>query len=98
MRQVAYILAASHSGSTLLSLLLGSHPQVATIGEIRLSPGPMGDLARYRCSCGALIQECGFWRQVREGMLRRGFAFDVGHAGTDYQEPDSRYARWMLGP
>ena len=98
MTQVAYIMAASHSGSTLLSMLLGSHPQVATIGEIRLSPRSMGDLARYRCSCGELIQECGFWRKVKEAMIRRGFAFDVAHAGTDYQEADSRYARRLLGP
>jgi hypothetical protein len=39
MRRLAYILAASHSGSTLLSMLLGSHPQIATVGEMKPAPG-----------------------------------------------------------
>lgn len=96
MTKLAYILAASHSGSTLLSMLLGAHPQIATIGEMKLSAKAMGDLDRYRCSCGSLIQECAFWRQVREGMADRGFAFDLACAGTDYREIDSRYARRLL--
>jgi len=96
--QLTYILAASHSGSTLLSILLGSHPQIATIGEMNLSPKAMGDLDRYRCSCGALIRQCGFWREVREAMQRRGVPFDLACAGTDYREVESRYTQRLLKP
>ena len=32
---VAYLLAASHSGSTLLAMLLASHPDVCTTGELK---------------------------------------------------------------
>ena len=98
MTQLAYILAASHSGSTLLSMLLGSHPQIATIGEINLSPKAMGDLDRYRCSCGEFIRECQFWHKVKEGMAARGYAFDIADVGTDYRAVDSRYAQRLLGP
>lgn len=98
MTQLAYILAASHSGSTLLSMLLGSHPQVATIGEINLSSKTMGDLEYYCCSCGNLILECAFWQKVKEGMATRGYAFDIDDAGTDFRAVKSRYARWVLRP
>lgn len=94
--RLAYILAASHSGSTLLSMLLGSHPQIATIGEMKLSAGAMGDLDRYRCSCGEFIQKCGFWRRVKEGMAARGCEFDLAQAGTDYRAIESRYACRLL--
>jgi hypothetical protein len=96
--RLAYILAASHSGSTLLSMLLGSHPQIATIGEMNLSPKAMGDLDHYRCSCGDLIRRCRFWEQVREGMVSRGFAFDLANVGTDYRSVKSCYAQHLLAP
>ena len=98
MTQLAYILAASYSGSTLLSMLLGSHRQIATVGEIKLSPNAMGEISRYRCSCGQFIRRCVFWNKVKEGMARRGYDFDIADAGTDYQTVDSRYARRLLGP
>lgn len=98
MIDIVYILAASHSGSTLLSLLLGSHPHVSTVGELKLSSRAIGDLACYRCSCGEFILQCSFWRKVREGMAKRGYKFDMADAGTDYHTVDSRYARRLLEP
>jgi hypothetical protein len=98
MRRMAYILAASHSGSTLLGMLLGSHPQIATMGEMKLSTQAIGDLAHYRCSCGNLIQACAFWQRVKADMAAQGFDFDLACAGTDYRIRDSRYVRRLLGP
>ncbi len=98
MIRLAYILAASHSGSTLLSMLLGSHPEVATVGEMKLSPKAIGDVARYRCSCGEPIRTCSFWQKVEKGMSAQGFAFDLAHAGTDYRISGSSYTRRLLSP
>jgi len=98
MITIAYILAASHSGSTLLSMVLGSHPQIATIGEMKLSSKAMGDLDHYRCSCGEVIHRCRFWEQVRDGMMRRGFTFDLADAMTDYRSATSCCARRLLAP
>jgi hypothetical protein len=77
-------------------MLLGAHPQIATIGEMKLSASAMGDLDRYRCSCGSLIQECGFWQKIKQGMEGRGFSFDLACAGTDYRAIGSHYARRIL--
>jgi hypothetical protein len=96
MTPVVYILAASHSGSTLLSLLLAAHPEVCTAGELKASD--LGDPQRYLCSCGEPIRRCGFWQQVAEAMRRRGMAFDLAEAGTTFGANGSRYAGRLLRP
>ncbi len=59
--RLIYILAASHSGSTLLSLLLGSHPEITTIGELKATS--LGDPDQYRCShCLLLVLATVAWR------------------------------------
>jgi hypothetical protein len=69
-----YILATTYSGSTLLSLLLDSHPRVVSIGEldntIHKYPG-------YKCSCGRAIVDCGFWKGIRELCTREGVELDL---------------------
>lgn len=95
-RRVAYILAPSHSGSTLLAMLLGSHPEVCTTGELSL--GAIDDPATYRCSCGALLKSCPFWRAITDRLAARGVRFDVCAAGTDFRGVPSRYVRWLLRP
>ena len=96
MAKLAYILAASHSGSTLLSMLLGAHPDVCTVGELKATT--LGNVERYRCSCGLLIRECGFWRRVAGEMASRGHLFDVTRAGTNMLDLESRYAVRLLRP
>jgi len=93
--RLVYILAASHSGSTLLTMLLNAHPDVATVGE--LAPGGMGDPDTYRCSCGSLIRSCPFWRWLREQAGRRGVPLDLSDLGTAFRIPGSRGDRRLLG-
>jgi hypothetical protein len=83
-----YVMAASHSGSTLLTLLIASHPDAGTIGET----SGLGLIRRiniddYRCSCGVHIRECEFWRRVSQEMHSRGFTFDVADFGTNFRMP-----------
>jgi hypothetical protein len=94
--RLAYILAASHSGSTLLAMLLGSHPEVCTVGELKVTS--LGDPSTYRCSCGELIRDCRFWTSVSRRMAERGFAFDVTDARTNIDAGADRYVRRLLAP
>ncbi|NQU75668.1 MAG: sulfotransferase [Planctomycetes bacterium] len=98
MAQLGYILAASHSGSTLLAMLLGSHPRACTVGELKLVPAAMGDVDRYRCSCGSLIRACSFWSELTNRMARRGLPFDIADARTDYQGVHTWYLKRLLSP
>lgn len=96
-QRLAYILSASHSGSTLLAMLLGSHREACTAGELKFSPSAMGEVNSYRCSCHAPIGECEYWRAVQAGMARRGLLFQLGRAGTDYRQAPTRLTRRLAG-
>lgn len=97
MPKLAYLLAASHSGSTLLTMLLGAQPGACTVGELKATH--MGDANSYRCSCKERIRDCGFWQQISESMRNRGYSdFDITSAGTSIFEIESPYARRLLAP
>ena len=93
-----YVLAASHSGSTLLSMLLGAHPEICTVGELKLPTAAMGDLREYLCSCGRLVLECPFWRRTRETLHRRGVPFDFEDPQMDFRQGGGRYADRLSRP
>lgn len=94
--RLAYILAASHSGSTLLAMLLGSHPEICTVGELKLTD--LGAVDTYRCSCRKPIRSCPFWTGIAQDMARRGVPFEIGDGGTDLGSGVSRYVTWLLRP
>ncbi len=82
MIKLAYIAAPSYSGSTLLTFLLNAHPRIATVGELKW--GSI-DLTTYRCSCGALLTACDFWRQLRERVEAEGLTFDLQRPPTEFR-------------
>ena len=97
MARLAYIAASSHSGSTLLAMLLGAHPQACTAGELRLTN--VGDAEQYLCSCGEKISRCSFWQSVTSGMKARGVAaFSPVQGGTGILDVPSAYAARFLAP
>lgn len=94
--RLVYILAASHSGSTLLAMLLNSHRDVCTVGELKATS--LGDPERYRCSCRALIRQCAFWNGISEDLDRQGYRFEVTDAVTDVRSIGSVWVRRVLRP
>jgi len=68
---IIYITAKGHSGSTLLDLLISSHSQVTSLGEIKvLSAGRKKSrqtMLEHRCTCGAnSIIDYLFWQDVEQ--------------------------------
>lgn len=96
MTRLVYLLAASHSGSTLTAMLLGAHPDVCSVGELKWTS--MGDIDGYRCSCGALIKQCAFWGDIKRDMNGRGFEFEIGRTGTDLRAHATDLQRKLLRP
>lgn len=95
--QLLYILSASHSGSTLLAMLLGAQEKVCTVGELR-APA-MGVVEEYQCSCGRKILQCSFWQEVSKRMADRGVLdFRITEAGTSIFEVPELYAQRLLYP
>jgi Sulfotransferase family len=74
--KVIFIAGTSHSGSTLLDLMLNAHPDIVSVGEVEnLHQQVAFKRARQktfrRCSCGApSLWECEFWSRVNEETLR----------------------------
>ena len=59
--RLIYITGNGHSGSTLLDMLIGSHSECITLGEIH----QLTLKAKGVCACGAAnYKECEFWRDV----------------------------------
>jgi hypothetical protein len=76
----AYLVSTSYSGTTLLSLLLDSHPAIVSVGELDNTIGDAikaGRYAEYPCSCGAPIRACSFFRSVEQHCARQGVELDV---------------------
>lgn len=78
-----------YSGATLLAILAGVHPRLATVGEMS-GLIPSEDPSIYLCSCGQRIQECAFWHSVGDAMRERGHSFDVAHFDTKFALDGSR--------
>ncbi len=95
MTTCVYIASPSYSGSTLLAMLLGGHPQVATVGEMK---GGQEDLATYTCSCGARFVKCPFWTEFIGSLKERGYTYDLSDRSTMpvFQMPDSPLASKVL--
>src|SRR3954452_21715799 len=99
MTRVVYIMGHGYSGSTLLTFLLGTHPQIATIGELGIAPQAKEEFGRpeeYLCSCRAPVRQCGFWQRVSDEMSARGHHFDVWDADLDFRVPDGGLADVLL--
>lgn len=76
-----YIAGRGHSGSTLLTLLLARHPEIAAVGELaNLSLQCYRDEERTkwvgRCGCGKRPFNCEVWREIL-GRIREVFGVDM---------------------
>lgn len=74
--KLLYLVSAPYSGSTLVSLLLGSHPDIATVGELS-GPDPRIPSQEYPCSCGVTLVNCPFWREITDRMAQKGITYSI---------------------
>ena len=88
-----YVFLASnaYSGSTLLSFLLGAHPQIGTVSDVS---GQRRErmMSTFACSCGRPMTDCPFWRDVAAEVGQSGMEFSLAnfHLGFDDRSP-----RWL---
>jgi hypothetical protein len=70
-RKLIYIVGSSHSGSTVLDMLLTTGGKAVGLGQVWtvLREDPARTKARV-CSCGAPAPECAIWGPVMERLLR----------------------------
>jgi hypothetical protein len=62
-----YICSAARSGSTLTDMILGGHPNAASLGELNFI-GKAIEL-RELCSCGSTVRDCSEWKKIFIAIL-----------------------------
>ena len=83
MNKIIYIAGSQHSGTTLLSIILGGHSRLVSLGEVlqlleRKGEGfLLSNKLEDDCSCGARVKDCAFWGKVST-RLHAGPAGDLG--------------------
>lgn len=75
-KRLVFITSLERSGSTLLDITLGKHPQLISFGEVArvLLPhgsGGMESVVDRPCSCGVSVRDCPFWGPVTEHIQQR---------------------------
>lgn len=70
-------MGSGRSGSTILDILLGNHPEIESVGElINVSHSGWVDSEATRspyCSCGELMSKCPFWSSVKHEWRKRTY-------------------------
>ncbi|MFN3405707.1 MAG: sulfotransferase [Cytophagaceae bacterium] len=59
---ILYILSNGRSGSTILDVMIGSHPEIWTVGELQNLPKDYK--ANKICGCGNHLIKCEFWAPI----------------------------------
>lgn len=67
--QVLVLTGYQRSGSTILDVLLGQHPEVFGAGELG-GIWTLGWTDPWPCACGEPVARCPFWREVRRTVER----------------------------
>ena len=91
-----YILSQRYSGSTLLSFLLGTHPQIATIGERRkffVHSMEKSTGKALNCSCGKPFPECEHWNTIKGQLQSRFGDVKKGTNPTEFKFSHNKYVQ-----
>jgi len=70
LRRLLFIASPGHTGSTLLDLLLGGHPDVVALGEVQRLAQWASEADTRVCTCGLTVLECPFWTSVRDRIAQ----------------------------
>lgn len=92
--ELIYIASDVRSGSTLLDLMLGSHSEISSVGEIQFLTDHfrkkgMGQTWDWKCTCGQDFYDCEFWSKINGSVKEK--------TGTDIAERET-WARRVRQP
>lgn len=87
--RVLYVMGSGHSGSTMLDIVLGNHPQIESVGEFQ-GLSKAGWINNGQCACGQRARECDYWNRVRQVLEARTGPFDP-YAYATLQDTYERY-------
>lgn len=99
--RILYICSAARCGSTITDMLLGGHPDVASLGEIN----QLGKSIRLGqdCTCGAKVRDCPQWSKIYRAIEKetgvyppaRPYAFRLWDIRAVIIK-DTEYQNWLF--
>jgi hypothetical protein len=91
--RIVYVAGANRSGSTLLEVLLASHPALASAGELFNAARALRDPSAP-CTCGKSLGECPLWGEVGRELeaLARGRGLTVKDLAKAVRRVEDREA------
>jgi len=92
---IIYLLGAGRSGTTLLSTIINSHPNIKTIGEMHQF-FEHNSLNKH-CSCGEKLKNCESWKPVIESLGFNELNFKEYDAITKSEERHKNTLKLLLG-
>jgi hypothetical protein len=90
---VVYILSNGRSGTTLLDMLLGAHPNIWTLGEAQILPWELIN-SRVPCGCGQPVSESEFWKPILDLIPTEINGYHIGYFRNINQV--GKVIRWDL--
>lgn len=96
MTGLIYLASTPFTGSTLTSILLGSHPDIATISELSGVVASV-DTSDYKCSCGSLFIECEFFAEVARQFSVSNLEFSYQNFQTSYTHSNELKQKLLYG-
>ncbi len=102
------ICSAGRSGSTLLDLLLGSHSNIFSMGEIAHLTKNIS--LNSQCSCGVQVTKCRFWcsvinelnSRIKLDIYHNPYSFDLGYIrpviikDVFHDHAGYKFRRWLF--
>lgn len=98
--KLLYILGSGHSGSTLSDLILGSHSQIESGGEINAFQSYFGQNSdrpkeKRICTCEVHVEDCEYWGRVRQELNLLGGNVDLDIQAENQKEFEENNYRLM---
>ena len=94
-QKILMLLGVGRSGSTVLDIVLGNHPQIESVGEL-INVARLGWINNEYCACGKRVGRCPYWNEVRRRLDADLGSFDP----RAYLELQRRFERtrrtWRL--
>jgi len=92
--KIVYLMGAGHIGSTVIDVVLGSHPQLESMGELwKLAPAWLAGAERS-CACGESVHVCPFWKEARKAWAERVGDDDLARYISLMQRFEGSRAGW----
>src|SRR5688500_770153 len=91
--KVIYITGAARSGSTVMDIVLGNHPEIVSVGELKNLVKSGWARGEY-CSCGERAIGCPFWTAVRTEWNK----LTGGHDLSEYARLQTVFERYRRLP